>query len=155
TTAGDRHFIWLFVAAFAITAAVLGWLSWSAYHEYSDETRAHQEIARTAQLRGKLSHLDEVLTMSARMAAITSDQQWETRYRQFEPQLDEVMAELLKLTPSAPLEETDAANKRLVEMENQAFKLTRTNRAEEARRILFSEEYQTQKKIYALGITTS
>lgn len=154
-TAGDRHFIWLFVIAFAIATAVLGWLSWNAYHEYSDETLAHQEVMRTTELRGKLRHLDEVLTMSARMAATTPDQQWEARYRQFEPQLTDAMAELLKVGPSTLLLKANAANKRLVAMENQAFELTRTNHAEEARTILFSEEYQRQKKIYELGIVTS
>ncbi len=40
------------------------------------------------QLRGTIIHPDEVLTMSARMAAATGNLWWEERYRGFEPRLD-------------------------------------------------------------------
>ena len=92
--------------------------------------------------------------MSARMAAATGDPQWEARYRRFEPQLDQAIKEILKLAPSQTLAQTDAANMRLVEMENHAFTLVRENHTEEARTILFSQEYETQKGIYALGMTS-
>ena len=49
---------------------------------------------------------------------------------------------------------TDAANIKLVEMENRAFALVRAGRKEEAQTVLFSPEYETQKQIYAEGITS-
>jgi PAS domain S-box-containing protein len=154
TTAGNRFSIKLFIVAFIFTGAVLAWLSWSTYALYTDDTLIKEQVWRTEELRGAIIHLDEVLTMSARMAAATGDPQWEARYRRFEPQLDQAIKEILKLSPSQMLAQTDAANLRLVEMENQAFTLVRENRTEEARTILFSEQYETQKKIYALGMNS-
>jgi two-component system, sensor histidine kinase and response regulator len=154
TTAGNRFSIKLFIVAFIFTGAVLAWLSWSTYALYTDDTLIKEQVWRTEELRGAIIHLDEVLTMSARMAAATGDPQWEARYRRFEPQLDQAIKEILKLSPSQMLAQTDAANLRLVEMENQAFTLVRENHTEEARTILFSEQYETQKKIYALGMTS-
>jgi hypothetical protein len=40
------------------------------------------------QLSDEIIYLDEVLTMSARMAASTGNLEWENRYRTFEPKLD-------------------------------------------------------------------
>jgi PAS domain S-box-containing protein len=153
--AGNRFSIKLFIVAFVFTAAVLGWLSWSTYDLYAHDAINEARIWRIEELQGTIVHLDEVLTMSARMAAATGDPQWEARYRRSEPQLDQAIKEILKLAPSQTLAQTDAANLRLVEMENHAFTLVREDRAAEARTILFSQEYETQKEIYALGMTRS
>jgi PAS domain S-box-containing protein len=153
TMAGNRFSIKLFIIAFVFTGAVLVWLSWSTYSLYIDDTMIRGEVWRAEELRGTIVHLDEVLTMAARMAAATGDPQWEARYRKFEPQLDAAIKEILKLAPSKPLAETDAANMKLVEMENQAFTLVRANHPPEARTILFSRQYEAQKEIYALGMT--
>lgn len=48
--------------------------------------------------------------------------------------------------------QTDVANLKLIEMENRAFALIGDGRQREAREILFSDEYKTQKKIYADGM---
>lgn len=112
---------------------------------------------RVGELRGIIIHLDEVLTMSARMAAATGDLAWEERYRRFEPKLDAAIKESVKLAPEASSGEaagmTDAANIRLVEMENRAFDLVRQGRADEAKKVLFSDEYEKQKQVYAQGMT--
>lgn len=59
---------------------LLVWLSWNAF----DTNRLLREIQtrhlRLQELRGSIIHLDEVLTMSARMAAATGDPRWEKRY---------------------------------------------------------------------------
>jgi PAS domain S-box-containing protein len=152
--AGNRFSIRLFIVAFVFTGAVLAWLSWSTYDLYARDAVTEDRIWRIEELQGTIVHLDEVLTMSARMAAATGDPQWEARYRRFEPQLDQAIKEILKLDPSQPLAQTDAANIRLVEMENHALTLVRENHTAEARTILFSQEYETQKEIYALGMTS-
>ena len=150
----DKRFsIKLFIIAFVLTGAVLAWLSWSTYDLYTRDAIIKGEVWRTQELRGTIIHLDEVLTMSARMAAVTGDPQWEARYRRFEPQLDKAIREILKLAPSPTLAQTDAANLRLVEMENHAFTLVRENHTEEARTILFSQKYEMQKGIYASGMS--
>ncbi|MEP6707094.1 MAG: hypothetical protein ABJC05_06220, partial [Pyrinomonadaceae bacterium] len=125
TIAGSRFSIKLFIVAFFFTGAVLAWLSWSTYDLYTRDTIIKEQIWRSEELQGTIIHLDEVLTMSARMAAATGDPRWEARYRKFEPQLDEAIKEILKRFPSQTLSEIDAANKQLVEMENHAFTLVR------------------------------
>ena len=96
--------------------------------------------------------------MSARMAAATGDSQWEERYRQFEPQLDAAIKDATRIgTGPSTLEaaaKIDAANVKLVEMENRAFALVRAGRKEEAQVVLFSPEYERQKTLYVEGITS-
>ena len=63
----------------------------------------------------------------------------------------------MRLAPGAysvkAASDTNTANIRLVEMENQSFDLIRQGRIEEAKALLFCDEYEKQKQIYALGIT--
>jgi hypothetical protein len=65
-------------------------------------------------LAGEILRLDEVLTMSARMAAATGDRSWERRYREHEPLLNELILEARALAPEANLASTDEANVALV-----------------------------------------
>ncbi|MGI9069253.1 MAG: PAS domain S-box protein [Pyrinomonadaceae bacterium] len=153
TIASNRFSIKLFIVAFFFTGAVLGWLTWSTYDLYTRDTTNREQAWHAGELRKKIIHLDEVLTMSARMAATTRDPHWEERYRIFEPQLDEAIKEIMKLTPSQMVAEMDAANMKLVEMENRAFTLVRDGNAEKALAILSSDEYETQKRIYADGMS--
>lgn len=107
------------------------------------------------QLSGQIIHLDEVLTMSSRMAAATGDSRWEARYRNFEPQLDTAIKRAIELAPETfdnHTVQTDKANVQLVAMENQAFALVRAGAQENALAVLFSDDYQQQKEIYSEGI---
>ncbi len=153
TIASNRFSIKLFIVAFFFTGAVLGWLTWSTYDLYARDTTNREQAWHAGELRKKIIHLDEVLTMSARMAATTRNRHWEERYRIFEPQLNEAINEIMKLTPSQMVAEMDAANMKLVEMENRAFTLVRDGNAEKALAMLSSEEYETQKRIYADGMS--
>ena len=155
TMAGSRSSITLFIVAFVFTGAVLAWLSWSTYDLYTHDALIKAQVWRTEELQGSVIHLDEVLTMSARMAATTGEQQWETRYRRFEPELDKALREIQKLAPSEALVQVVAANLRLIEMENRAFTLVRENKTAEARAILFSQQYEIQKQIYTQGMNGS
>jgi signal transduction histidine kinase/CheY-like chemotaxis protein len=124
---------------------------------------AHAEFATTElrlrSLAGEIMRLDEVLTMSARMAAATGDLRWEQRYREHEPELDAAIQEVIALAPEARIglsaEATDAANVALVEMEHAAFDLVRAGRLAEAQQRLFDDEYERQKAIYSDGIQES
>jgi signal transduction histidine kinase/DNA-binding response OmpR family regulator len=144
----------LFVAL-AVTALALGCLAWNAVTSIKRIRDVKERHLRIEDLRGTIVHLDEVLTMSARMAAATAETQWEERYRKFEPELGKAIEEALSLASDAgatELEHTNAANTALVEMENKSFDLVRQHRLEEARATLFSGEYDRQKAIYAAGM---
>ncbi|HKS36896.1 MAG TPA: ATP-binding protein [Verrucomicrobiae bacterium] len=146
----------LLTGALALSGLLLIGLVWSAYEAYRKVDTDQLRDLRIAELRGTIVHLDEVLTMSARMAAATGDLSWEQRYRQFEPQLDAAVKEAIQLTSGSGSAEaatkTEAANLKLIEMENRSFELVRNSRADEAKAVLFSEAYETQKNIYAHGM---
>ena len=142
--------------ALAVTALALGILAWSAARSVRQIQRLERRDLRIEDARGTIVHLDEVLTMSARMAAITGDGRWEARYREFEPQLTDAIRDALSLTPGTEAAQvvarTDAANTALVEMENTAFELVRGNQLTAAQKVLFSGEYDRQKAVYASGM---
>ncbi|MBW4655306.1 MAG: PAS domain S-box protein [Kaiparowitsia implicata GSE-PSE-MK54-09C] len=131
----------------------LGWSAWSAYQTFN---RVIVNDFRLQYLVGSIIHLDEVLTMSARMNAATGDTRWEDRYSQFEPQLEAAIEEAIQIAPEAyegeGATQTDLANQKLVAMEQQSFELVRSGQQLAASKLLFSAEYEQQKDIYAQGI---
>jgi len=141
--------------ALAVTAFLLAGLVWTAVVSL-EQVEADRRYLRLDGLRGTIGRLDEVLTMSARMGAVTGDPQWEARYREAEPQLSRAIQEALALTSGTGGREavarTDAANTALVEMEKRAFDLIRENKMEAARATLFSPAYDAQKGVYAAGM---
>ncbi len=141
--------------ALGVTALTLAGLAWNAFTSMKQIERMEARDLRIEALRGTIVHLDEVLTMSARMAAVTGDPQWEARYRKFEPELAVAIQEALSLAPKTAAEvvaHTDAANTALVRMENRAFELVHQNHLEAARATLLNGEYDRQKGIYAAGM---
>ena len=105
---------------------------------------------RTQRLIDEIIYLNEVLTMSARLGAATGESRWEERYLSYEPKLDATIKEVLKLIPEADsTEKVDAANTRLAQMEKEAFELIRGGQRGQAVDLLFSDEYESNKQIYA------
>jgi len=149
---GRRPIIFLTVV-FVLTWVVLTWFGWNTWNSYQTTKTDKEYLSKTEELCGKIIHLDEVLTMSARMAAVTGNLQWEKRYRIFEPKLDAAIKEAMRLAPEGYIgkaaSDTRAANIRLVEMENQSFDLVRQGRIDEAKALLLSDEYEKKKRIYA------
>ncbi len=143
-------------AVLVMTWVVLAGLGWSSYRFHHGAKEATQRCVRIEELRGRIIYLDEVLTMSARMAAFTGETKWEERYRRFEPLLDAAIKEAIALAPGAlgatAAGETDAANVKLVEMENRVFGLIRQGSVDEAKALLFSAEYDLQKEVYSKGM---
>jgi len=143
-------------AALVITAVALAYLVWNSITSIRQIQEVKEHEMRIEELRGTIVDLHEVLTMSARMAAATGDLSREDRYRKYEPKLSAAIDEaqtMASFTGSGEVvENTDAANNALVEMENRAFDLVRQNRLPEARATLFSGEYGRQKAIYAAGM---
>ncbi|MBI4041896.1 MAG: PAS domain S-box protein [Deltaproteobacteria bacterium] len=143
--------------AFVLTAIGLFGLVRNIYFSYKSVRITHEQNLRIRELYGVIIHLDEVLTMSAKMAAATGDLRWEERYLSFEPHLDAAIKEAKKLAPYAYSEKavdmTDVANQKLVKMEKRSFELIGENKRQEAMALLSGKEYEQQKQIYKFGIT--
>ena len=142
------------VLCFCIGILLLGGvLSW--YLHRQAEALAQQEIALTQYL-GRILLQDEVLTMSARLAAASHDWSYEQRYRQFEPQLAENIAALKTLLPEADfiglIDATEVANNALVGMELQSFQLAHQGQSQRAQALLHNAEYVRLKAVYVSGM---
>lgn len=107
------------------------------------------------QLSGEVVHLNEVLTMSARMAATTGDRSWQERYEAYDPILKDSLNQAIALAPDLyqPYAKTiDGANRKLNEMNDQAFDLIQQEMPQKALAVLFSDTYKAQKETYASGM---
>lgn len=98
TPKGNRPVIFLTVAL-VISLMALGLLAWYSVGSCLDSNGNMKRGLRVEQLRGTIVHLDEVLTMSARLAAATEDLKWKDRYLKFEPKLDAAIKEAIRLAP--------------------------------------------------------
>jgi two-component system sensor histidine kinase/response regulator len=142
--------------ALAVGLSLCGALlaTWNAWSSYRTIQQVAQSDIRLTRLSGEIMRLDEVLTMSARMAAATGDAVWERRYRSHEPILDSVIRDAMALDAqfgAQSAEAIDEANRRLVEMEHRSFELVRRGLGAEAFALLTSPAYESQKAIYATG----
>lgn len=149
----NLHSLLGFVGFTSLLTVGFGFATYLSSERLLQADRARDEVLA---LQATVLHDDEILTMSARMAAATGDTKWELRYREFEPQLAQALQrlKLLGLQPRAQglAEETDAANARLVEMENRAFALVRAGEGRAAAALLASPAYEDQKTIYSRGM---
>ncbi len=120
---------------------------------------ARRDAAELRRFRGEASLLDERLTMSARLAAASGQEHWETRYRTAEIELARVLEScdaLLEqvLGPEADearrgVEATSRYNDALIELENACFALVREGRRDAAFDTVLSNEYEELKRLYA------
>ncbi|MBL8802677.1 MAG: response regulator [Planctomycetes bacterium] len=114
---------------------------------------------RNAALVADIVRYDEVLTMSARLAAATGDPRWIERYQNSEPLLTRALEESTQLSPDAyalgATAATSAANDALIALEQRSFELVHAGRAKEALELLLSPEYERHKREYALGMERS
>ena len=146
----------LFLAAGAITAAVIAWLVWASWTSVTIAEDVKARSVAFEKLKGEITYLDEVLTSSARLAAATGDARWEARYDDHVPVLEEAIADAIAIAGAASAAsgamQTNDANQQLITMETRAFELVRNDRNEEATALLRSDAYQEQKKLYSDGM---
>lgn len=84
----ERRNLFSFALVSMLFAMGMGMTAWTL-SEYRAKSRIVVELQEAgAQIR----YYDEVLTMSARMGALTEDLAWERRYDEVEPRLDQALA---------------------------------------------------------------
>jgi hypothetical protein len=129
---------------------------WHIWKSYEKQRIVVKRNFKLLDLSGKIIHLDEVLTMSCRMAVLTGSSQWQERYNYSKPELDVAITELRELAPdiftSTKAVWVDSANKKLLAMEAMAFDFITDGHTKEANILLNSAGYLEQKQIYANGI---
>ncbi len=119
------------------------------------ELLASRDLENTRHV-AEIVFYDEVLTMSARLAAATGERAWIDRYHAFEPKLLATIERSQSLAPDAyalaATDETSLANEALVAMELEAFNLVRQGQREAAYELLSSPEYLHKKSVYTAGM---
>ena len=143
-------------SAILLTFLTVVWMGWVIFEasRFAELTRTNFLILE--RLHGEILQYDEVLTMSARMAAVTGKKSWIDRYLHYEPLLDEAIKGAINLSQSSDMVEaarkTDIANVELVRMEHRSFELVEEGHLEEAQALLSGHVYEQQKAVYANGM---
>lgn len=144
------------LGAIVMLALLAGVMAWTTYRNYQTIQAIQHRGMRVQDLRGEIRYLDEVLTNSCSLAAVTGEPRWEDRYRSYLPQLDAAINEAIELVPDSKSEMDDVgdANSALVRLEDQAFGLVRQQQLGAAWRLLNDDEYRRNKREYAEGLTS-
>ncbi len=143
------------VGSVLMLAVLASAMAWTTYRNYRViETIQHREM-QIQELRGEILYLDEVLTNSCSLAAVTGEARWEQRYRQHLPRIFAAINLATELVPEArsELAEVDQSNEALAKREDQAFSLVREGKDRQAWELLNSDEYKRDKLAYAEGLT--
>ena len=139
-----------------LTLTIMTLMSWNIWNRFLAFSELMEQDVEFKRLNGTITYLDEVLTMSARMAASTGNEEWKARYRQHEPQLDQALSDAMNLAHHMGLAlgtaETRMANARLVDIEKEAFQLVESGNRSEALALLLSPAYSREKSAYSRGM---
>lgn len=145
----------MLTAAVAISLILVAMGSVNTFQIAQNFQRGITRDFQVQRLSGELLHLNEVITMSARMAATTGDLSWRDRYDAYEPILQTTLQQAKTLAPttydaySAQINQADIA---LAEMNRRAFALVEAGEGQQAQSVLFSSAYKAQKEQYASGM---
>ena len=104
----------------------------------------------------RIRYYDELLTMSARLAAASGDQSYVQRYRRAVPELDAVIADALAVVPDAAgreaVDSTAQANQALIAQEERDFALLAAGNRTGAYAAVTSKRYAMLKLDYRAGM---
>ena len=151
----DRAFGYVFpykliTVAMMLSLMIIAATTWSLREEARGlaEVRTEQSLAMA--LHSDIMRYDEVLTMSAWMAATTGHTRWYQRYGDHEPRLEAALEALMALAPEGAhfVEATGVANEQLVERERRAIEAARAGDLETASAYLDDGQYYDLKEEY-------
>jgi PAS domain S-box-containing protein len=151
-----RSLLTLILIASILTAAFVVWEAWTARVEIATHFNEATTAAKISANAKSILYFDEVLTMSARMAAATGDTAWITRYQHNLPELDKSIAEAKALAALDQEQQSvtaiDIANVKLVNTETKSFNLVHQGRLKAAFTLLTGPRYMHWKQVYSTGV---
>jgi methyl-accepting chemotaxis protein len=141
----------IIIASFIALVAIIA----ISYLTHTTAVELHNRAVAVAKVQGQIAYRDEALTMSARMAAATADDQWAKRYDSHVDPMDKALKEAAVIAPAkaqlAFVKTTSNANDRLIELESQAMLLAKSGDTAAATALMNGVEYDEQKKILSDG----
>lgn len=149
----QQHLVGTIMISTCLNLGLTGGATWSIWETSQRLETNITKQERQKDLSSKLTYLDEVLTMSARMYTSTGELMWHKRYTETLPVFDRTWAEFIKETP--PSAQLDTANTNLLAIEGQVFKLAKQAKLKEASSLLSTLKYQQNKRIYASEVAAT
>jgi methyl-accepting chemotaxis protein PixJ len=141
----QKHLVSTIIISTCVNFGLTSAATWSVWNTSQQLEINVSKQDRQQELNSKVIYLDEVLTMSALMYTNTGLPEWEKRYNDAAPVFDKNFAEFTQnITQSAGMK---AASKKLFEMEEVAFKLTKQGKLKEASLLLVNAEYKKNKQV--------
>lgn len=139
-----------------ITVTVVISLIWSGQSVYRQMRDAVEATALMDEVRHRVRHLDEALSVSVRMAVTTGDLYWDTRYHALEADMDQALDSVRRPLISGSWVELPAdllaANAELVAMEHRMLNLVRNGERERAEELLHSPAFARRREAYLTGL---
>lgn len=142
-----------FSIVFFMTFLGIAWMVWDVFKSFNAMRGEEDMAVRIENMQGDALYLDELLTMSAGMAAATGDPVWEQQYRRYQriseiPFGDDDFPEATRRYIKVGAERLRASCQKLNEMEELAFEWVHRDLLDQPQAILFSEEYNKYKRVY-------
>ena len=139
-----------------LLCVVIAALAGSERHFQGQLDEAHRRAQIVVRDTERIRYYDVALADAARLAAATGDSSHERRYHELVPELDNTIAEVLRVADSrqvnAAMDQTKAANQALIRMEERSFVLNKQGRGRTALALLTSPEYLRHQLSYAQGV---
>lgn len=154
--AGKNSYAGRFSVALGLALVVLVVIQVVDHTQTRDARQADRSGSALVANAEQIRYYDELLTMSARLAAVTGERSYVARYYAAVPELDRVIADSLRLADdpdvTAALADTSSVNLALIALEERSFAQLATGDREGAYATLDSREYRRLKRDYAQGL---
>lgn len=144
-----------------VTATILAIPSWQAWRSYTDIRTTKTQLEQLIRIEGATMYRDEVLAMSAKMAAATRNLKWANRHKEFGPRVKATVEEIRHVFENDAVDAMNAevglmvfVDDKLDTMENEALSLVHQGKHDDAADLLQSPEYEEQRQAYNEGMKT-
>jgi len=152
-TTNRRAFLVLAAGILITLLSIQTWLSYQ--HMRTTET----QLVQINGIESSTIYRDEMLSMSATLAAVTKNTKWEIQYWEYDPRLKAVVNEIRHVFNTNTVDAKDAVqglrmfvDDKLDTMENKALGLVNQRKYKDAAALLQSPEYVEQRQAYNRGI---
>ena len=140
-------------------ATILARPSRQAWHSYVHTRTTETQLKQLIRLEVSTIYHDEVLAMSAKMAAATGNLKWASRHKEFGPRAKAAVEEIWHVFENDTVDAANAeaalavfVDDKLETMENEALYLVHQGKHDQAAALLQSPEYEEQRHAYNRGM---
>ncbi len=150
----------IYLVFLSFIAAVVALSAWQIQRSYLNIRTTETQIEQLIGLEKAALHRDEVLAMSARVAALVGKPEWADRHDELGSRVEAVVGDILQIFRNDTVDAVNAqkalpgfVDDKLDTIESQALSLVRQGENEEAVSLLQSPEYEKQRQEHGRGIS--